>query len=252
MEINGKKVVVIGGASGMGRASAELLAERGADIAVLDREGSDGKVVAEGLGGAFYPIDVTDFTGTEETLQSAVDGLGGLHVAITTAGGGIAKRTLTKSGPHDLESFRSVIDLNLIATFNISRLAAAHMAKNEPEDEERGVIVNTASIAAFEGQIGQVAYTAAKAGIAGMCLTMARDLGSMGIRVLAIAPSLFATGLTKGIPDEFASALTKDAAFPKRLGRPEEYAKLVAAIVDNPMLNGQCLRLDAGQRFAPK
>jgi NAD(P)-dependent dehydrogenase (short-subunit alcohol dehydrogenase family) len=252
MEINGKKVVVIGGASGMGRASAELLAERGADVAVLDREGSDGKVVAEGLGGAFYPIDVTDFTGTEETLQSAVDGLGGLHVAITTAGGGIAKRTLTKSGPHDLESFRSVIDLNLIATFNISRLAAAHMAKNEPEDEERGVIVNTASIAAFEGQIGQVAYTAAKAGIAGMCLTMARDLGSMGIRVLAIAPSLFATGLTKGIPDEFASALTKDAAFPKRLGRPEEYAKLVAAIVDNPMLNGQCLRLDAGQRFAPK
>jgi NAD(P)-dependent dehydrogenase (short-subunit alcohol dehydrogenase family) len=252
MEINGKKVVVIGGASGMGRASAELLAQRGADVAVLDREGSDGKVVAEGLGGAFHPIDVTDFAGTEETLQTAVDELGGLHVVITTAGGGIAKRTLTKSGPHDLESFRSVVDLNLIATFNISRLAAAHMAKNEPEDEERGVIINTASIAAFEGQIGQVAYTAAKAGIAGMCLTMARDLGSMGIRVLAIAPSLFATGLTKGIPDEFASALTKDAAFPKRLGRPEEYGKLVAAIVDNPMLNGQCLRLDAGQRFAPK
>ena len=126
------------------------------------------------------------------------------------------------------------------------------MARNEPEDEERGVIINTASIAAFEGQIGQVAYTAAKAGIAGMCLTMARDLGSLGIRVLAIAPSLFATGLTKGIPEEFAVSLTKDAAFPKRLGRPEEFAKLVAAIVDNPMLNGQCLRLDAGQRFGPK
>ncbi|OBI11958.1 SDR family NAD(P)-dependent oxidoreductase [Mycobacterium sp. E2497] len=252
MEINGKKVVVIGGASGMGRASAELLAERGADVVVLDREGSDGKTVAEGIGGAFYPVDVTDFKGTEETLQTAVDKLGGLHVTVTTAGGGIAKRTLTKSGPHDLESFQSVIDLNLIATFNISRLAAAHMAKNEPEDEERGVIINTASIAAFEGQIGQVAYTAAKAGIAGMCLTMARDLGSLGIRVLAIAPSLFATGLTQGIPDEFAAALTKDAAFPKRLGRPIEYAKLVAAIVENPMLNGQCLRLDAGQRFAPK
>jgi NAD(P)-dependent dehydrogenase (short-subunit alcohol dehydrogenase family) len=252
MEINGKKVVVIGGAAGMGRASAELLAELGADVAVLDREGSDGKVVAEGFGGTFYPVDVTDFTGTEETLQAAVDKLGGLHVIITTAGGGIAKRTLTKSGPHDLESFQSVIDLNLIATFNISRLAAAHMAKNDPEDEERGVIINTASIAAFEGQIGQVAYTAAKAGIAGMCLTMARDLGSVGIRVLAIAPSLFATGLTKGIPDEFASALTKDAAFPKRLGRPEEYARLVQAIVEIPMLNGQCLRLDAGQRFAPK
>ncbi|OBJ03581.1 SDR family NAD(P)-dependent oxidoreductase [Mycobacterium sp. 1465703.0] len=252
MEINGKKAVVIGGASGMGRATAELFAARGADVAVLDREGSDGKAVAEGFGGAFYPVDVTDFTGTEETLQTAVDKLGGLHAIVTTAGGGIAKRTMTKSGPHDLESFQSVIDLNLVASFNISRLAAAHMAKNEPEDEERGVIINTASIAAFEGQIGQVAYTAAKAGIAGMCLTMARDLGSLGIRVLAIAPSLFATGLTQGIPDEFAAALTKDAAFPKRLGRPEEYAKLAAAIVDNPMLNGQCLRLDAGQRFAPK
>lgn len=252
MEISGKKAVVIGGASGMGRASAEFLAARGAQVAILDREGSDGKAVADGVGGKFYPVDVTDFTGTEETLQAAVDDLGGLHVIVTTAGGGIAKRTMTKSGPHDLESFQKTIDLNLVGTFNISRLAAAHMAKNEPEDEERGVIINTASIAAFEGQIGQVAYTAAKAGIAGMCLTMARDLGSLGIRVLAIAPSLFATGLTKGIPDEFASALTKDAAFPKRLGRPEEYAKLVVAIVDNPMLNGQCLRLDAGQRFAPK
>jgi NAD(P)-dependent dehydrogenase (short-subunit alcohol dehydrogenase family) len=252
MEINGKKVVVIGGASGMGRASAELLHAHGASVAIFDREGSDGKEVAAGIGGDFYPVDVTDFAGTEETLKTAVDKLGGLHVTVTTAGGGIAKRTMSKSGPHDLESFQSVIDLNLIASFNISRLAASYMSQNEPEDEERGVIINTASIAAFEGQIGQVAYTAAKAGIAGMCLTMARDLGSLGIRVLAIAPSLFATGLTKGIPDEFATALTKDAAFPKRLGRPEEYAKLVAAIVDNPMLNGQCLRLDAGQRFAPK
>ncbi len=255
MEINGKKAIVIGGASGMGRATAELLAERGADVAVLDRENSDGKNVAQGFGGAFYPVDVTDFTGTEQTLQAAVDKLGGLHVVVTTAGGGIAKRTLTKTGPHDLESFRSVVDLNLIATFNISRLAAAHMANNEPEDAEtgeRGVIINTASIAAFEGQIGQVAYTAAKAAIAGMCLTMARDLGSVGIRVLAIAPSLFLTGITAMVPDEMAVALVKDAAFPKRMGRPIEYAKLAAAIVDNPMLNGQCIRLDAGQRFAPK
>ncbi|ORJ55994.1 SDR family NAD(P)-dependent oxidoreductase [Mycobacterium simiae] len=255
MEINGKKAVVIGGASGMGRATAEMLAERGADVAIFDREGSDGKTVAEGLsggGGTFYPVDVTDFTGTEQALQTAVDKLGGLHITVTTAGGGIAKRTLTKSGPHDLESFQQVIDLNLIATFNISRLAAAHMSKNEPEDEERGVIINTASIAAFEGQIGQVAYTAAKAAIAGMCLTMARDLGSLGIRVLAIAPSLFLTGLTSMVPDEMAATLTRDAAFPKRMGRPEEYAKLAVAIVDNPMLNGQCLRLDAGQRFAPK
>src|ERR1700735_389117 len=252
MDINGKKVVVIGGASGMGRASAELLHSHGASVAIFDREGSDGKEVAACIGGVFYPVDVTDFAATEETLKAAVDKLGGLHVTVTTAGGGIAKRTMTKTGPHDLESFQSVIDLNLIATFNISRLAAAHMAKNEPEDEERGVIINTASIAAFEGQIGQVAYTAAKAGIAGMCLTMARDLGSLGIRGLAIAPSLFATGLTQGIPDEFAAALTRDAAFPKRLGRPEEYGKLAVAIVENPMLNGLCIRLDAGTRFAPK
>src|ERR1700747_2583853 len=222
MEISGKKVVVIGGASGMGRASADLLAAGGASVAVLDREGSDGKDVAAGIGGSFYPVDVTDFAGTEEVLQSAVDGLGGLHVSVTTAGGGIAKRTMSKSGPHDLESFQSVIDLNLIATFNISRLAAAHMAKNEPEDEERGVIINTASIAAFEGQIGQVAYTATKAAIAGMCLTMARDLGSMGSRVLAIAPRLFLPGLTSMVPDEMAATLTRDAAFPKRMGRPIE------------------------------
>lgn len=255
MEISGKNVIVIGGASGMGRASAELLKEKGARVAILDREGSDGQEVAEALGGTFYPVDVTDFAGTEKTIDAAVADLGGLHVVITTAGGGVAEKTFGKNGPHSLETFQGVINLNLIASFNISRLAAAHMAKNDPEDPEtgeRGVIINTASIAAFEGQIGQVAYTAAKAGIAGMCLTMARDLGAVGIRALAIAPSLFATGLTKGIPDEFAAQLTKDAAFPKRLGRPEEYAKLAVAIVENPMLNGQCIRLDAGQRFAPR
>ncbi len=252
MELDGKKAIVFGGASGMGRATAEALARGGAAVAVLDRPGSGGDKVAAGFGGVYYDCDVTDFSGTEQTMAAAVEALGGLHVTVTTAGGGIAKRTLSKSGPHDLESFRGVVDLNLIASFNISRLAASHMSVNEPEDEERGVIINTASIAAFEGQIGQVAYSAAKAGIAGMCLTMARDLGSLGIRVLAIAPSLFSTGITAGIPDEMASALVRDAAFPKRMGRPDEYAKLALAIVDNAMLNGQCIRLDAGQRFAPK
>jgi NAD(P)-dependent dehydrogenase (short-subunit alcohol dehydrogenase family) len=252
MEIAGKKAVIVGGASGFGRATAEALAKRGATVAVLDRPQSKGQEVADSLGGAFHAVDVTDFAGTEQVLQEAVDGLGGLHIAVTTAGGGIGERTVKKSGPHSLDSFRSSVDLNLIGTFNVSRLAAWHMSTNEPEDEERGVIINTSSIAAFEGQIGQVAYTASKAAIAGMCLTMARDLGTLGIRVLAIAPSLFATGLTEGIPDEFAANLTKDAAFPRRLGRPEEYAKLAVAIVENPMLNGQCIRLDAGQRFAPK
>ncbi|QIV80270.1 SDR family NAD(P)-dependent oxidoreductase [Mycolicibacterium frederiksbergense] len=255
MEISGKKAVVVGGASGFGRATVEALAKRGASVAILDRGQSKGKEVAEQVGGSFYEADITDFDGTEQILAKVVEDLGGLHIAVTTAGGGIGERTVKKDGPHDLQSFRNTIDLNLIGTFNVSRLAAWHMSKNDPVDEEaeeRGVIINTASIAAFEGQIGQIAYTASKAAIAGMCLTMARDLGSLGIRALAIAPSLFATGLTEGIPDEFASVLTKDAAFPKRLGKPEEYAKLALAIVENPMLNGQCLRLDAGQRFAPK
>ena len=253
MDIQDKKAVVVGGASGFGKATAEALAKRGARVAVLDRPNSAGQQVADAIGGgAFHAVDVTDFAGTEQAFQRAVDGLGGLHVAVTTAGGGSVMRTLTKDGPHDLDLFRQVQDLNTVATFNVSRLAAFHMSKNDPEDEERGVIINTSSIAAFEGQIGQIAYTASKAAIAGMCLTMARDLGNLGIRVLAIAPSLFATGITAGIPPEMAASLTKDAAFPKRLGRPEEYAKLAVAIVENPMLNGQCIRIDAGQRFAPK
>jgi NAD(P)-dependent dehydrogenase (short-subunit alcohol dehydrogenase family) len=252
VEIKGKKAVVVGGASGMAKASAELLRQKGADIAILDLPTSAGAEVAEELDGTFHEMDVLDEVQTESALADAVAALGGLHIAVNTAGGGVGMRTLGKNGPHPLADFRKTIELNLIGTFNLNRLQAFHMSTNEPEDGERGVIIDTASIAAFEGQIGQVAYTAAKAGIAGMTLTMARDLGSLGIRVLAIAPSLFSTGLTKGVPDEFADVLTKDAAFPKRMGRPEEYAKLAVAIVDNPMLNGCCIRLDGGQRFAPK
>ena len=253
MEIKGKSAMVVGGASGMARATAEQLSAKGASVAILDRPQSAGAEVADSLGGTFHPCDVTDAGGTEAAIDAAVDALGGsLHVSVNTAGGGVARRTLTKDGPHPLDEFRAVVELNLISSFNVGRLAAAHMARNDPEDGERGVIVSTASIAAFEGLIGQVAYTAAKAGIAGMALTMARDLGSLGIRVLAIAPSLFHTGITQGIPDEFAERLTKDAAFPKRMGRPEEYGKLAVAIVENQMLNGSCIRLDGGQRFAPK
>ena len=252
MEIQGKKAVIAGGASGMAKATAELLHEKGADIAILDLPTSAGAEVAKELGGTFHEVNVLDENQVETALADAVAALGGLHIAVNTAGGGVGRRTLSKDGPHPLEDFRRTVELNLIGTFNLNRLQAFHMSTNEPEDGERGVIIDTASIAAFEGQIGQVAYTAAKAGIAGMALTMARDLGSLGIRVLAIAPSLFSTGITKGIPDEFAATLTKDAAFPKRLGRPEEYGKLAVAIVENPMLNGLCIRLDAGTRFAPK
>ncbi|WP_024795629.1 SDR family NAD(P)-dependent oxidoreductase [Tomitella biformata] len=252
MNITGKKAVVVGGASGMGLASAEALAAGGATVAILDREASEGKAIAERIGGIFQPIDITDFEEAEAALATAVEQLGALHIAVNTAGGGTVKRTLGRNGPHDLGSFRKVIDLNLVSTFNMNRLQAFHMSGNEPEDEERGVIVNTSSIAAFEGQIGQVAYSAAKAGIAAMALVMARDLGPQGIRVVAIAPSLFATGATSKFTDQQVAPLVADAAFPKRMGRPEEYAKLALAVIDNPMLNGQALRLDAGQRFAPR
>jgi len=253
MEISGKAAIVVGGASGMAKATAEMLVREGAQVAILDLPTSKGAEVAKELGGSFHACDVTDFDGTEKCLEAACDELGALHFVCNTAGGGIGKRTLSKDGPHPLDDFRRVVDLNLISSFNICRLAAARMAQNEPdENEERGCIISTASIAAFEGQIGQVAYTAAKAGIAGMMLTMARDLGGLGIRVMAIAPSLFSTGLTAMVPEEMAKPLTKDAAFPKRMGRPEEYARLAQAIFENPMLNGGCIRLDGGQRFAPK
>lgn len=238
----------------MGRATAERLAEQGARVAVLDLPTSEGAAAANELGAAasFHPCDVTDSDGVEAALAAAVEDMGALHIAVNTAGGGVSARTLSKSGPHSLDAFRSVIELNLIATFNLNRLQAWHMSHNEPDDAERGVIVNTSSIAALEGQIGQVAYTAAKAGIAGMTLTMARDLGGLGIRISAIAPSLFATGITSRIPEEMAGELTRDAAFPRRMSRPDEYAALALAIVENQMLNGSAIRLDAGQRFAPK
>jgi len=236
----------------MAKSSAQLLHEKGADIAILDLPTSAGAEVAKDLSGTFHAVDIMDEVDVENALNDAVTALGGLHIAINTAGGGVARRTLSKDGPHPLEEFRRTIELNLIGTFNLNRLQAFHMSTNEPEDDERGVIIDTSSIAAFEGQIGQVAYTASKAGIAAMALTMARDLGSLGIRVVAIAPSLFTTGITEGIPEDLAASLTKDAAFPKRMGRPEEYGRLAVAIVENPMLNGSCIRLDAGQRFAPR
>jgi NAD(P)-dependent dehydrogenase (short-subunit alcohol dehydrogenase family) len=255
MKIDGARAIVVGGASGMARATAEMLVREGARVAILDRPSSKGEEVAAEIGGGtrFYPCDVTDFDGTEAAIKRALDDLGALHFGDNTAGGGIAMRTLRKEGPHPLDDFRAVIDLNLVASFNVARLQAEAMSRNEPDvNGERGVIVMTASIAAFEGQIGQVAYSAAKAGIAGMTLTMARDLGSLGIRVMTIAPSLFSTGLTRGIPQAMADGLTRDAAFPRRMGHPEEYALLARAIFENPMLNGSTLRLDGGQRFGPK
>lgn len=253
MDINGLRAIIIGGASGFARATAKRIADGGGTVAILDREKSAGAEVAAELGGSWHPCDVLDFEGIEVVINEAVAAMGGLDMALNTAGGGKAGRTIGREAPFSLDDFRSVIDLNLIATFNTNRLCAWHMSKNEPNaEDERGVLINTASIAAFEGQIGQVAYSAAKAGIAGMTLTMARDLGSLGIRVTTIAPSLFATGLTKGVSEERGKSLTKDAAFPKRLGQPDEFGRLAIAIIENPMLNGDTIRLDAGTRFAPK
>ncbi|WP_045878645.1 SDR family oxidoreductase [Pseudofrankia sp. DC12] len=253
MELKGLRAVIVGGASGMAKATAELVVARGGKVAILDLPTSAGQAVADDLGGSFHVCDVTDFEGVEGVLDAAVGALGGIDAVVNTAGGSRSIRTISKEGPLPLKEFQKVIDLNLTGTFNVARLAAWQMSKQQPnEDGERGVIINTASIAAFEGQIGQIAYTAAKGGVAAMCLTMARDLGSLGIRVNAIAPSLFHTGLTAGIPEEFEKVLTKDAAFPKRMGRPEEYARLAVGIIENPMLNGSTIRLDGGQRFAPK
>jgi NAD(P)-dependent dehydrogenase (short-subunit alcohol dehydrogenase family) len=255
MEIKGAGAVIIGGASGMARATAKRLAEGGARVAILDLARSDGDSVAQQLGGGtiFCPVDVRDSASIGAALDRAVDAFGAIHISVNTAGGGVAQRTLGRDGAHSLEDFRNVIEFNLVGSFDVLRQSAERMAKNAPnQDGERGVIISTASIAAFEGQIGQVAYAAAKAGIVGMTFVAARDLGSLGIRVVAIAPSLFDTGLTAGIPDEFSAALTKDAAFPRRMGRPDEFARLAMAIVENPMLNGGTIRLDAGQRFAPK
>ena len=238
----------------MCRATATKFQQQGGQVAILDLEKSNGAAVADELGGKFYPCNVMDFDSMVETIGQAVSDLGGLHFLVNTAGGGVAQRTVKKDGTrHSLDDFRRIVDLNLIASFNINTIAAEHMSKNEPNAEgERGVMINTASIAAFEGQIGQVAYTAAKAGIAGMTLTMARDLGTLGIRCMTIAPSLFDTGLTAGIPDEGALQLTKDAAFPRRMGQPHEYATMAIAIFECTMMNGSTIRVDGGQRFAPR
>lgn len=254
MQVEGHNAIFVGGASGMALATAEAFVEKGGKVAILDLPKSDGAAVAERLGGSFHPIDVMDFDGTEAVIKEAIEALGGsVHFLVNTAGGGIQQRTIGRDAPHPLDSFQKIIDLNLIASFNVSRLVAFEMAKNEPNEwDERGVIINTASIAAFEGQIGQVAYAAAKGGINAMTLVMARDMGSLGIRAMAIAPSLFSTGLTMGATDEMVAPLTKDAAFPKRMGRPHEFATMAIAIYETPMMNGNTLRIDAGVRFAPK
>ncbi len=258
MEIRHKGVLITGGASGLGGACAELLARDGAKVAIADLNGETGEAMAAKLNAAghtalFVQTNVTDDESMQAAVRAAVDAFGSIHILINCAGIGIAERVIGKNGPSSLASFTRVIQVNLIGTFNAIRLAAAAMAGNEPNaGGERGVIINTASVAAFDGQIGQAAYSASKGGIVGMTLPIARDLARHGIRVMTIAPGLFDTPLLGGLPEPARISLGQQVQFPPRLGQPPEYAALAKHIIENEMLNGEVIRLDGGIRMQPK
>jgi NAD(P)-dependent dehydrogenase (short-subunit alcohol dehydrogenase family) len=253
MNLSGSVVLVTGGASGLGAATVRRLVTQGAKAVIVDRNEARGQALAKELGQSFAKADVTDAAQIEAAVAHA-SSLGPLRVVVSCAGVGWAARTLDKTGkPHDLELFKTVIAVNLVGTFNVLRLGAAAIAKTEPlAHGERGVIVNTASVAAFDGQIGQIAYSAAKAGVVGMTLPAARDLAPAGIRVVTIAPGIFDTPMLGALPEDKRAALAADVVFPKRLGSPDEYGALVAAIVDNGYLNGETIRLDGSLRMPPK
>jgi NAD(P)-dependent dehydrogenase (short-subunit alcohol dehydrogenase family) len=249
MRIEGSGALVAGGASGLGAATARRLRAAGADVTIADVNAEKGEVLAAELQAQFVPTDVTQGDQVEKAVQAAE----GLRIAVACAGIGWAEKTAGSRGPHAFDPFEAVIRVNLLGTFNVLRLAAAAMLANEPDDEgERGVIVTTASIAAYDGQIGQLAYSASKGGIVGMTLPAARDLASAGIRVVSIAPGLFDTPLLAGLPEEARTALGQQVPHPQRLGRPEEYGDLAAHIVENPMLNGEVIRLDGALRMPPR
>ncbi|AEH10770.1 MULTISPECIES: 3-hydroxyacyl-CoA dehydrogenase [Protofrankia] len=253
MNIEGSVAFITGGASGLGLATAHRLLDAGAFVALADLPSSDGAAVAAKLGdrAVFTPADVT----SEQDVTAALDTagrLGPIRVAVNCAGVGTPGRVLGKDGPLPLELFARVVQINLIGTFNVIRLAAARIAAHDPVDGERGVIVNTASVAAYDGQIGQAAYSASKGGVVGLTLPVARDLAGRQIRVVTIAPGLFETPMLATLPEEARNSLGAQVPHPSRLGRPEEYAALVQHIVDNPMLNGEVIRLDGAIRMAPR
>jgi NAD(P)-dependent dehydrogenase (short-subunit alcohol dehydrogenase family) len=250
MEVTeGIGALVAGGASGLGEATARALRARGARVTIADLNAERGAALASQLGGEFVEADVTD----EAQMQAAVEAAGELRLAVSCAGIGWAERTVKRDGPAALAPFETVVRVNLIGTFNVLRLAAASMAANEPDPEgERGVVVMTASIAAFDGQIGQTAYAASKGGVVGLTLPAARDLARLGVRVCTIAPGVFDTPLLAGLPEESRTALGEQIPFPPRLGRPEEYAQLALQIAENGMLNGEVLRLDGALRMPPR
>jgi 3-hydroxyacyl-CoA dehydrogenase / 3-hydroxy-2-methylbutyryl-CoA dehydrogenase len=249
LQLDGIGALVAGGASGLGEATARALAARGARVAIADLNEERGAALAGELGATFAKADVTD----EEQVHAAVDAAGELRLAVSCAGIGWAERTVGREGPAALQPFETVVRVNLIGTFNVLRIAAASMAGNEPDaGGERGAVVMTASIAAFDGQIGQAAYSASKGGVVGLTLPAARDLARVRVRVCTIAPGLFDTPLLAGLPDEARQALGAQVPHPPRLGRPEEYAELACHIAENPMLNGETIRLDGALRMPPK
>lgn len=252
MELAGKAALVTGGASGLGRATVEALVGAGASVVIVDLPASDGDTVAKTLGDAavFAAADVTNEDEVRSAIATAVEAFGGLHVAVNCAGVGFPGRVLTREGAAvDLDRFEFVVKVNLIGTFNVLRLAAEQMSKQDPVEAERGVIVNTASIAAFDGQIGQAAYAASKGGVAGMTLPLARDLASRQIRCVTVAPGTFDTPMLAGLPQEAREGLASDIPHPRRLGDPREYAALVRHIVENAYLNGEVIRLDGALRM---
>jgi NAD(P)-dependent dehydrogenase (short-subunit alcohol dehydrogenase family) len=253
MRIPGSVALVTGGASGLGLATVQALHAAGAGVVIVDLPSSAGKAVAEELGerAVFAPGDVTDADSVAAAVAAA-DALGQLRIAVNCAGIGIAERTVGKNGPASLEAFTRIVTVNLIGSFNVIRLAAARIAAAEEIDGERGAIVNTASVAAFDGQIGQAAYSASKGGIVGMTLPIARDLSGVKIRVVTIAPGLFRTPLFETLSDEAIASLETQVPHPSRLGDPAEFAALVTHIVENPMLNGETIRLDGAIRMAPR
>lgn len=254
MQVRGNVFIVTGGASGLGGATARMLAAGGGKVVVADVQPDKGEALARelGAGSKFVRCDVTSESDGKAVVAAAL-GLGPLRGLINCAGIAAGEKTIGKDGPHKLESFARVIGINLIGTFNMIRLAADAMAKQDPADQgERGVIVSTASVAAFDGQIGQAAYSASKAGVAGMTLPIARDLARSGIRVLTIAPGIFETPMLLGMAPELQQSLASQVPFPSRFGRPDEYAHLVKAIVENGMLNGETIRLDGAIRMQPK
>lgn len=252
MDIANKVFIVTGGASGLGEGTARMIAAKGGKVVIADMQVEKGEAIAKELGGAFVRCDVTNEADGQAAVAKAVS-MGKLMGLVNCAGIAIGERTVGKNGPHNFDSFKRTVTINLIGSFNMIRLAADAMGKNEPEaTQERGCIINTASVAAYDGQIGQAAYSASKGGIVGMTLPIARDLSTVGIRVMTIAPGIMYTPMMAGMPAEVQQSLAAAVPFPKRLGTPQDYAKLAQHIFENDLLNGETIRLDGAIRLAPK